>query len=902
MPPIDPHATCPLPAEDTQSESSSSTPVVGALVGRYVVLDELGRGGGGQVHAAFDTELERKVALKLLRSEGSSGARREARALAKLAHPNVVAIYDVGEADGHAFIAMELMGGETFESFAAGSSPEDLLQSLCDVGEAVAAAHDADLIHGDIKPSNVLRGHDGRTKLSDFGVARATDAAAQGGLAGTRAFMAPELFEGHGPSTASDQYAFCLTAWVAFHGRTPWSDASQTVAELASESDGPLEGTGPLSASTDRDHEALTWEARGVSSRVSTALLRGLHPDPAKRWPSMRALVEALRPQVGRRGRAMWGMAAAFAVSAGVWGFAGADDPAAPCAHARDPVEALWTDERREQVRNALDAPGFAQARQHVERSIDVYAQTWADGSHDACVATHVQQTQSTQALDLRGACLHDALAGLDATLDVLAHVQGESRMHAHELVDALPSIEACHDVATLRALDEQDALSDDQRTQLHAVRATLKRAKALTIAARYDEAHVALDEVEHDALAFSFVAIEYAMSHADLARVRGDFPSAAEHAEHALDLSMSSQDTRDLDSVLGTLAQVHGFEMGNHARARVYADMLVAHTQQFDGARRASALAAVSVQRVGAGAYLEAIELLREALELREAAVGQDAEYGSMLNDLAVALDYAGKYAESIATYERAVELRRASLGPEHPNVGQSLDNLSQAYLSAGDTDKALLRASQAQTILSATLEPSSVLLAINANTRGNALAGAERWEEAAAALEESERGLLLTLPQSHPNVATVRNGLGIVYEELGRPQKAIAVMRAAQRAHIESLGPEHPSLVINRANFGVTLSRSGHHDEAIEQLRLALALGRKTLGPSHADTIYALTKLSRAHLRAEQWEQADQFAVKALSIYEDVADAPEAELAALQRIRERSSAGLGTRPEQTP
>ncbi|HET9988068.1 MAG TPA: serine/threonine-protein kinase, partial [Kofleriaceae bacterium] len=241
----------------------------GTLVGRYVVLDVLGEGGMGVVYSAFDPELDRKVAIKLLqtRESGSTPSTkqggeqkawlvREAQALARLSHPNVVAVYDVGTLnEDQVFVAMELVEGVTLrEWLKAEARPwREVLPVLVAAGAGLAAAHEAGLVHRDFKPDNVLVARDGRPRVMDFGLARLRRASTHddaqpkdtsdvapsagaietrsplseqltiaGAMLGTPAYMAPELYNGATADARSDQFAFAVTLFEALFRARPY--------------------------------------------------------------------------------------------------------------------------------------------------------------------------------------------------------------------------------------------------------------------------------------------------------------------------------------------------------------------------------------------------------------------------------------------------------------------------------------------------------------------------------------------------------------------------------------------------------------------------------------------------------------------------------------------------------
>ncbi|MBL8743732.1 MAG: serine/threonine protein kinase, partial [Myxococcales bacterium] len=228
--------------------TTAPSPAVGQTIGRYRVIGRLGEGGMGAVLAAHDPELDRTVALKILhesagdeRGELRDRLAREARAMAKLAHPNVVAVYDVGAdpASGQLFVTMELVDGTTLRDWLrTPRSSRAILDVFMAAGTGLAAAHAAGLVHRDFKPENVLVGRDGRVRVGDFGLARPPRGAAAsdaplsptltrtGAIIGTPAYMAPEQFLGEAADARSDQFAFAVALFEALRGERPFAGAS----------------------------------------------------------------------------------------------------------------------------------------------------------------------------------------------------------------------------------------------------------------------------------------------------------------------------------------------------------------------------------------------------------------------------------------------------------------------------------------------------------------------------------------------------------------------------------------------------------------------------------------------------------------------------------------------------
>ncbi len=296
------------------------TPRAVEMLGRYRVLGVLGAGGMGVVLRARDDALDRVVALKLVRGEVAvetpeSRARilREAQAMARLSHPNVVQIHDVGEVDGQVFVAMEYVRGQTLgewiDALAPSLTPEQrrrvILEHFVAAGRGLAAAHGAGLVHRDFKPANVLVGEDGRVRVTDFGLARSageapaseasTDAGwlhesmtRTGAVVGTPAYMSPQQIVGEAIDARSDVFSFTVALYEALHGVRPFRGAGAV--ELR---ESMLRG------------QVDAGDPTRVPPWMRAVLLRGLAFEPGARYPTMDALLEALSedPELRRRRR-----------------------------------------------------------------------------------------------------------------------------------------------------------------------------------------------------------------------------------------------------------------------------------------------------------------------------------------------------------------------------------------------------------------------------------------------------------------------------------------------------------------------------------------------------------------------------------------------------------------------
>ncbi|MEM6295185.1 MAG: WD40 repeat domain-containing serine/threonine-protein kinase [Myxococcota bacterium] len=299
-------------------------------IGRYSILERVGSGARGVVFKAFDNQLDRLVALKVLstRADDHDELVREAKALARLSHPNVLPVYEVGATeDGQVFLATEYVKGWTLRGWFEEEhrSEAAVVDVLRQVALGVQAAHDEGLVHRDLKPSNILLGRDGRVRVADFGLARFDPSAVEpteacGALqtttAGTPGYMAPELFAGASATPASDQYAIAITGHELLRGGLPGQEPTPR---------------------------------RRVSAGVDAVLQRALKDEPKERFETVGALAAALtrgqRPQWRRA--STWAFAGLAAAGAGALTMAAQDpDPSiallqAEAALPDDPARAL---------------------------------------------------------------------------------------------------------------------------------------------------------------------------------------------------------------------------------------------------------------------------------------------------------------------------------------------------------------------------------------------------------------------------------------------------------------------------------------------------------------------------------------------------------------------------------
>ena len=415
----------------------------GTVFGRYVLVEPIGAGAMGEVWVAVDPDLDRKLALKLLRrsrSRRDDNPRllREARAMARLNHPNVAAVHDVGEVDGQVFIAMEFVAGESLAEFIArGPHPwSTVLPLLRQAGAGLAAAHAAGIVHRDLKPANVLIGADGRVRVVDFGLASAErrerpdelgDASQtlppdrKEAAVGTPAYMAAEQHRGESFDARSDQFAFCVSAFEALYGRRPFPGSHRYAVALAI-----VEGR---LTDVPAEEQAPAW--------IHRTILRGLSTAPDERFPDMIALLDQLdRDPAQRRNRWIFagvGLAMVVAMLATWLAWPARPDP---CAEVGEPMAATWSPEHRAALEGWLASgptePWREAASQRLLEGLDTRANAWMASERTIC-SDRVAKRATDRLLDERELCLErqrQAIATLTELPERDASERAEVRDH----------------------------------------------------------------------------------------------------------------------------------------------------------------------------------------------------------------------------------------------------------------------------------------------------------------------------------------------------------------------------------------------------------------------------------------------------------------------------------------
>ena len=862
-------------AASTPGADGEAEVAPGSAIGRYIVLYKIGRGGMATVYAAFDPELDRKIALKVLRGRGErdhARLRREARTLAALSHPNVVTVHDVGEHAGLLYIAMELVAGDTLREWL--QTPRtwrEVVEVFLPAARAIAAAHAKGIVHRDLKPENLLVDRAGVVRVSDFGLAVVTASHASDAVAGTPAYMAPEQREGE-VSEKSDQYSFCITLHEALYGARP-------------------------------DGSARALVARGTPRAAIEAVRRGLAERPSDRNPSMAELVRVLAIDPRRRRRQV-------AVGAGVLATAGVvagllvtrEAAGAQCDVAAAAAKARWSTQRDlvrrafASTRHAAAEPAFAA----VDRGLTRYFDEWGRMSTESCERTHVRGDQSAQLLDLRARCLDHRLASAAALIDVLAAANRPAIVEgAVTAVAGLPAIASCADVEALTALVPRPT-DPAIAKQVDALDAKLAKAAALQLTGQYEAAAAivtpALPEV---------VTLDHAplVAHArwlegDLEYRAGDYDGAVKALEDAVAQAARGRDDRTATRALTLLAGVVGYVQGKPEHGLMLALaadawLVRSGSAPEDEAELADIRGLIHDAR---GEPLLAKPFYERALELREKLYGPDHLLVALsLNNLAGVPYTLGKLQEARQLHERARAIRERALGPVSSDLAVSINALASIDQNEGKLDDAERGFRRALAIWQTVLGPDHPDVAAAHNNLGNLL---RKKGDYANAVKELERALAIWPPE-HPYALLALGNVGIIHYEQGDHARALTAFDTAIARARETLGDKHPSLasdLVNRGQVHVALER---HAEATADFAAALAMFEATVPAGDRRIAWVLTHAGKHALARKQVTLATAHLARATKILEADREAQPAELAAARFALARARWEAGARAE---
>ncbi len=639
----------------------------GQRIDRYVVLWELGRGGMGAVYAAFDPQLDRKVALKLLLPDpdrvpgadpGQAQARllREAQALARVSHPHSVAVFDVGTHHGQVFLAMEHLEGATLKAWvkAQPRSWREIVDVVAQAGAGLAAVHAAGLVHRDFKPGNVIVTPSGQAKVLDFGLARLAQTPAERGLddtqgeasgepasdrlgealtqvgsiCGTPGYLAPELLLGGAPTPSTDQFAFGVTLYQCLYGRRPFGRASHA-SEL------PLLQAG-LAATPPEGSEVPAW--------VYAIVRRCLAPQAAERFPDLTAALAALALDPGqkRRERLRWAVGATLVLTAlaATWELR----PGTTCPSAAE-LEARAFPAGQRALLEARLGPSGKPLLTQLERIV----KDWALQSVEACA--EAGQTPPPPLALQRRDCLERRGLGVTGVIEAVGMVEGALERHAADTVELMLGDVSCRwpEQYSRKTADE---VLPGQRALARRLRSDVLRTSALAALGREADALALAQQTRERATDAGLVGFE----------AEADYQVAAQELVQGLE----AQSVADYQR-----AFAHFLEAGIDDRAVIACGQWVRQT-----ADRTDTLPA-------ARAMLAVCEALWARLGR-----SRSQEYSLLVAQSAVA-GAEGDDARRLALCERRVALSVELFGEESRFTAQARGTLATALWAVGDVSR---------------------------------------------------------------------------------------------------------------------------------------------------------------------------------------------------------------------
>jgi len=814
-----------------------------SINGRYSILSELGEGGMGTVYLAHDRMLDREVALKVHRAgSGNDRLHREAIAMAKLAHPNVVTVFEIGSVDDRLYVAMEYVRGQTLRGWlmAGERSWREIVQMLVLAGQGLAAAHAAGLVHRDFKPENVLVGDDGRPRVSDFGLARVGSAARSsrplaasptgpltmtGALMGTPAYMAPEQIDGDAVDARCDQFAFCVVAWECLFGERPFAGATLIAVHEAI-----------------AKHEVQEPKRGDVPPRVREVIERGLAMDPAQRYADMQALLTALRtaaaPRTKRRRLIAAAVAGAVLLAGSVGIAARSSDSGPTCATGEKRLAGVWDAARKRAVTDAIIATKTSYARSvalHVVRDLDNYTNAWSAMYLEACEATNVRGEQSYVLLDRRMECLDRRRVQLNAIVDVLAHADASVVEKATRAVRALPTLDGCADRdALLAAIPPPD--NQTTRKRVEELRREIAAVEALRGAGKYKEGLARAKPLAEAArnLGYRPLIAEAVYSLGLLQDSLGDsrtaevtFYEAVHAAEAARDLDTSAQ-------IWSTLVNTVGYRLDRADEAERLLDKMADAAVERAGRparlewRRVRSLANVRVKQ---GRYDEARELFSRAAALAAQVHGPDDPFVIRLHEAeGQQLETLGHFDEALKRYENALHSLERVQGADHPDLANTYENIGVVKGRMG------------------------------------------HHEEALAALDKARAIAEHAYGPEHPSVAEIISETGLAYIEHEDAEHALPLLRRAAEIAEKVEGPEHTHTLDYLGQVAIALKRLGKVDEAFHLLERVSKLEENVRGPEHPRLAATLQNLGGLAFVRHQPAQALALHERALHVFEKV------------------------------
>ncbi len=680
-------------------------------IGRYKILDILGSGGMGIVYLAFDPQLDRKVACKVLRETCNTAAQlrlqREAKAMAKLSHPNVVRVYEVGSDDKQVYIVMELVDGQDMESWCRSNRSErEILAAYLQAGEGLAAAHRAGLVHRDFKPQNVLIDKEGRVLVTDFGLAIQNQELSIGGMLtvspadgvlasdkitrpgvvmGTPVYMAPEQHLARQVDARSDQFSFCVSLYEALSGEPPYPGNSyDSLREQV------LNGEArPLPKSVD------------VPSAVRAAIEKGLSRKPQDRFLEMSDLLRSLgyrgrRRRIGRAALIGISMALLLIGGAAVFLLAADETPATSCEADPRILDGVWDAEIRNGLSSdfiATGVPGAARGFELFSSLLDSYADKFIEVRKNICEENQGPKTLGDEVYLLQLECLQKLRLGFGALANAFSGIEANGVGRAMEAAMGLPDASSCEDLEAIgkRVTAPPKYLSHE----VAALRATLEEARSLGKAGKLELAISLAELVRDKSVGIAYIPLR-AEAHFELGELLLDsvrIGEARKMLDEAVTLAEESDHARVRAYSLVSLTELFGSHSSDAKEARRYFRLARAAIEHFGESHELvfQLNLSESRQRYYEGEVDEALALLLTLLRRVESWEEETSIWRATLHyQLSDYFHGAGNAESAYQAALQAHKLVQMTLGDQHPRRIRYLGNVANFLRVLGQGEAA--------------------------------------------------------------------------------------------------------------------------------------------------------------------------------------------------------------------
>jgi len=859
--PTVPTGNATLLGDEAQQPAPSLDLHEGGRIGRFRVQHVLGRGGMGIVVAATDDDLDRTVAVKVVASFGAGGSSarsqsrllREARALARISHPNVITVHEVGTVGEDVFLAMEYIDGGTLGEWVERDdrSWREIVRSWIAAGRGLAAAHAAGLVHRDFKPANVLVSRDERIVVTDFGIVgldpgATTDNESQpddsaltrpGALIGTPRYMAPEQHGTNDVDPRADQFAFCVSLWEAIYREHPF-DADSTAAMVGAVIEGRIRPAP---------------ETIAAPSQLRRILERGLSREPSLRYPAIELLLVDLERLLGAGRRRRWSIGATLALG-GVLalGYASGrrQEPTADedCAEARGDWSDVWDKPTRAGVETAFvasDDPAVRLSWQPFESALDAYAADADDAHVEVCRSAREADVDPV-VIAVRQHCLRRSRAAVAALTELLAAGNDAVLRMALESVAALPRVQRCSlPEVQLPELHVPEALARDVKT----IDGVTAKALVYGQSGEYEAALQLLERYQDSVDALGHHPTE-ARFYSALGSVHLSVDAAK--AERALQRAyVAASRVGDPDGTVHAARLLA--TIGRHPeRAAFWADVAVAFSERAGLVPGMELASARAIAAQSAGDVEQAEHWFNEALRMCDTAAERSEAHGNL------GAFYGQRGRSEEARHHMTLAERGAAsyFGKRHPHTLRWQVNLVALDVIDGNLDDALAGAQVLLEAQKAVLPPDHHELAITHGIIATGLRADKRLTEAREHDEESLRIHLMTSGEQTMRTIRALESLTEDTIALGAHDDALSYS-ARMMAIADSLLADKPE---RRAQYAVTrasaLGHAGDGAQAIALLDTELqVLSSAALGGTRAA---ALIRAELGHWRLEAGQVA--------------------------------------------